>query len=114
MIYQYVSKYRFPLIALGLNIFGLVSLTIWVIIALSSSNQPQIIQYANSLGIFRIGSVWDILMLVFTGIVFAVADYFLAISLCGRSRFLSLLASSVSVFICALIFIAVSAMIGVN
>lgn len=102
------------MIALSISTFGLISAAIWASIALFSSNQPQILQYANSLGIFRIGSVWDILMLIFTGIVFAVADYFVAVSLHSRSRFLSILTSAVSLFVSILIFIAVSAMIGVN
>lgn len=114
MIYRYISKYKFPVIALSISAFGLVSLSVWVSVALFSSNQPQILQYANSLGIFRIGSVWDILMLIFTGLVFAVADYFVAVSLHPRSRFLSILTSSISLFVSGLIFIAVSAMIGVN
>ena len=114
MIYRYLSKYRFPIIALGVSIFGLFCASIWVVISLYSSEQPQIIQYANSMGIFRIGSVGDILMLIVTGMIFTAADYFLAIGLYGRSRFSSLLTSAVSIFVSALIFIAVSAMIGVN
>lgn len=114
MIYNYISKYRFPVVALSLSIFGLFCAAVWVVVSLYSSEQPQILQYASSMGIFRIGSVWDILMLIVTGMVFATANYFLAISLHERNRFLSLLTSAVSILVSALIFIAVSAMIGVN
>lgn len=114
MIYRYISKYRFPVISLGISMLGLISLAVWVLVELFSSSQPQILQYANSLGIFRIGTVWDILMLILTVMVFVAANYFLAISLYDRSKFLSSLTSAVSLILSSLIFIAVSAMIGVN
>lgn len=97
-----------------MNLFGLFCAGVWVVFTLFSSGQPQILRYTSSSGVSRIGSAGDILMLVITGMIFAIADYFLAVSLYNRSRFLSLLASAVSIFISALIFIAVSAMIGVN
>ncbi len=114
MIYKYISRHKFHVIALVLNLFSMFCAGIWVIFALSSSSQPQILRYADAMGIFKIGSVGDILMLIITGMIFAGANYFLAINLQGRNKFLSLLTSAVSIFICALIFIAVSAMIGVN
>ena len=114
MIYRHISRYKFHVIALALNLFSLLCAGVWVVFALSSLGQPQILRYADSMGIFKIGAVGDILMLIITGMIFTVANYFLAISLEGRNKFLSLLTSAVSIFVSALIFIAVSAMIGVN
>jgi hypothetical protein len=101
-------------VTIVLNLFSLFCAGVWVIVALSSSNQPQILRYSDSMGIFKIGSIGDILMLIITGMIFATANYLLATSLQDRNKFLSLLTSAVSIFVSALIFIAVSAMIGVN
>jgi hypothetical protein len=111
---QKVKKYKVTTLTFLLCLILVSGGTIWAYVTLHVSSQPLILRFSEYAGITTIGNIWDIMGLGAFGILLVGINFFLAINLQERERFLGKIITGVTLFLAVLIFITLSAIISVN
>jgi len=87
----------------------------WVLGAFyHSSSEPLILHFNDSVGITAIGSFASFLLIGVLGMVIVVVNFFVALELEARDRFLGKVVAVMTLVIATLLFLAFAAIIRVN
>lgn len=86
----------------------------WAWLALGSIQSPLILHFSEYTGINQIGNMADIHGLGATGVVMMLLDFVLALALRGREPRWSKVLAGAALFLGALLFMALAAIISVN
>ncbi len=86
----------------------------WAYSALRSIPGPIVVRFNNASGITELGGFLNLASVAATGIVIVVINFFLALELRERDRFLGTIIAASTLLMSALIFIGFAAIIAVN
>ncbi len=87
----------------------------WTYFALRTVNDsPLILHFDDISGITSVGSMAHLVFIGVLGLIGVVMNFFIALELDARDRFLGTLAAALTLFFAALLFIAFSVIIHVN
>lgn len=111
---QKVQKYKVTTLTFLLSLILVLGGTIWAYVTLHSSSQPLILRFSEYAGITNIGNIWDVMGLGAFGLLLVAINFFLAINLQEREKFLGKILTGATLFLAILIFITLSAIISVN
>ena len=87
---------------------------LWAYLTLRKIAEPLILHFNSISGITQIGNLRDIANIAVLGLITIFVDFWLAIELEERDRFLGKLLAAGGLFLSILIFIGFAAIIGVN
>lgn len=89
---------------------------LWAYFALrgATAQTPLILHFNDLSGITAVGGMGSITFMGILGVVVALLNFFVALELDGRDRFLGKLAAAATLVFAALLFIAFAAIINVN
>jgi hypothetical protein len=110
----FVKDHRFAAGVFLASFFLTVYASAWSYAALGSYPQQLILRFNEYSGITKTGGVWEAVLLGLSGSVLVIVNFFLAILLEDRERFLGRLVTGATLFAALLIFITISAIISVN
>jgi len=96
-------------IALALGGFLWAYFSLW-----NMSGGPLVLHFNDMNGITDVGNLWGIASIGILGIVVTVVDFFIAMELEERDRFLGKIVAVASVFFAVLLFIAFAAILSFN
>ncbi len=111
---QRISKFRIPLAIFVTSLAFIIGGCAWAYVATKDIKGPIIVHFNNVTGIDHIGSFYDLLMIGITSVVVVLINFFLALELQDRDRFLSKIVTATTLFLSILIFITFAAIIAVN
>ena len=81
---------------------------------LNAGAGPLVLHFNNMNGITDVGNLWGIVSMGILGMVVTVVNFFIAIELEERDRFLGNIVAASSIFFAVLLFIALVAILGMN
>ena len=75
---------------------------------------PLVIHFNDMSGITKVGDIWDIILIGIWGIVITSINFFIAIELEERERFLGKVVAGASLVFAVLLFISFAAILNIN
>ncbi len=79
-----------------------------------AGNGPLIIHFNDMNGITNIGNLWDIILMGILGLIVTFINFFIAMELEERDRFLGKVVAAASVMFAVLLFISFAAILNIN
>ncbi len=109
-----LTRYKIVNVAFGLCALFVLGGLLWAFAALRGISQPLIIHFTNYGGINQTGSLRDLANIGVLGSIIVFINFYIALRLEERDRFLGKFLAAGTLFISILIFIGFAAIIGVN
>lgn len=97
-----------------LSAVAVVAATFWAYAAVKNAGSVLILHFNNVAGIDQIGGVGELIGVGITGFVVIAINFFIAIELEARGRFLGKLLAAATFLFASLLFIGFAAIISVN
>jgi len=108
MKYKAVSVAGLAAVALALGGF------FWAYFGLRHAGGPIVLHFNDMDGVTETGTLWIIVLMGFSGVIITVVNFFIAIELEQRDRFLGKVVAVASVLFAVLLFLALTAILSVN